>query len=276
VGFSSYSEIDPAKVQFDITRKVLVTANVSGSWYDDSMIGPQPALNLYANAPGEAAALTASKGLRHWQASSSHTEHLLEWWVRGDGGSDGPMTFMLNDHIMYYPFIDCETDSQQDMVNTVTLPREETGAGVRAFIVCQQVGSINGSYSISYTNQAGVAGQVVTGDVLAGAQVSQLLTSARTTGAAHNPWIPLASGDTGIRQIDSITWTTPPGGLAAIVLAKPIASIIHPETTTFTEKQFFPRLPLIHNEACLMILRGAGNAPSAGRIYLSQVTTIKS
>ena len=153
---------------------------------------------------------------------------------------------------------------------------ETTGAGVRAFIVCQQLGTVDGAYEISYTNQAGTSGRVVTGTVRAGAQASQLLTSALTTGAAHNPWIPLASGDNGIRQIDSITWTTPPGGLAAIVLAKPIASIIQPETTTYTEKTFHPRMPRIHNEACLMMLRAAGNSPSAGRSYFSQITTIKS
>jgi hypothetical protein len=276
VGFSSYSDIDPAKIHYGISRKVLVAANAQFAWYDDSMIGPVPGANLYADAPLGATALTASRGLRHWQAHSSHSEHLLEWFVSGAGGSDGPMTFMLNDHILYYPFIDCESGDQQDMDNTVTLPRETTGAGVRAFIVCQQLGTVDGAYEISYTNQAGTSGRVVTGTVRAGAQASQLLTSALTTGAAHNPWIPLASGDNGIRQIDSITWTTPPGGLAAIVLAKPIASIIQPETTTYTEKTFHPRMPRIHNEACLMMLRAAGNSPSAGRSYFSQITTIKS
>lgn len=276
MGFGSFTDIDPAKIHTTVSRKVLVTVNATYAWYDDSMIGPQPAANLYADAPLSATALAASKGLRHWQADPSHSEHLLEWMVSGFGGSDGPMTFMLNDHILYYPFVDCESGDQQDMDNTVPLPREATGAGVRAFIVCQQLGTVDGAYEVSYTNQAGVSGRVVTGTVRAGAQASQLLTSALTSGAAHNPWIPLASGDNGIRQIDSITWTTPPGGLAAIVLAKPIAQIIHPETTTYTEKQFFPRMPRIHNDACLMVLRAAGNGPSAGRYYFSQLTTIKS
>lgn len=276
MGFSSFSDVDPAKIHTTVMRKILVTVNTQFAWYDDSMIGPEPAANLYADAPLSATALSASRGLRHWQADSSHTEHLLEWMVSGQGGSDGPMTFMLNDHILFYPFVDCESGDQQDMDNTTPLPRETTGHGVRAFIVCQQLGTQSGAYSITYTNQAGTSGRTVTGTVAAGLQASQLLTSPVTSGAAHNPWIPLASGDTGIRSIESITWTTPPGGLAAIVLAKPIAQVLHPETTTYTEKQYHPRMPQIHNEACLMVLRAAGNAPSAGRSYFSQLTTIKS
>lgn len=276
MGFSSYSEIDPAKLFDDISRKVLVATNTQFTWYDDSMIGPQPAANLYANAPLALAHLTASKGIKHWVAHPSHTEHLLTWLVSGGGGSDGPMSFYLNDHIAYYPFIDCETDAQQDMDNTLTLPRESTGAGVRAFIVCQQLGAAVGAYTISYTNSEGVSGRVVTGNVSAPLQPSQLLTSPTTVGVGHNPWLPLAQGDIGVRSIESITWTTPPGGLAAIVMAKPIASIIHPETTTYTEKQYHPRMPRIHNEACLMMLRATGNAPSSGRTYFHQITTVKS
>lgn len=276
MGFNSFSDIDPAKIHTGISRKVLVSASAQNSWYDDSMIGPDPGLNLYADAPLSATALTANKGIRHWQAHDSHTEHLLEWFMSGSGGSDGPMSFMLNDHLLYYPFVDCETGDQQDMDNTVTLPREATGHGVRAFIVCQQTGTVDGAYSLSYTNQDGVSGRVVTSGVRAGAQASQLLTSPITVAAASVPWVPLASGDTGMRSVESITWTTPPGGLAAIVLAKPIAQIMYSETTSYTEKQFYPRMPRIHNEACLMMLRGAGNSPSAARQYFSQITTIKS
>lgn len=276
MGFSSFSDIDPAKIHYGIWRKVLVAANVAHSWYDDSMIGPEPITNLYAAEPLAAAIMNGSKGIRHWQSHSSHTEHLLEWTMFGQGGSDGPMTFNLIDIAMYYPFIDCDSGDEQILDNTLSLTRHATGAGVRAYIVCQQTGVGNGAYTISYTNQDGVSGRTSSGNVLLPSAVSQLLTSPHVAAGAHVPFIPLEGTDIGMRSIDSITWTTPPGGLAAIVMCKPIASMLQSETTSYSEKQFHPRFPVIDNSAYLTILRTAGNAPPAGRSYFGVITTIKS
>jgi len=281
MGFTAYSDLDPAKLHYGTWSKTLATAGTARYWYDDSMLtatasaGASPIPNLYASGPLAASVLDPKNGIRHWR-SGSHTEHLLEIAMHSNGGSEGTNTFMLLDYVMYYPFIDCDSGDQQDMDNTIMLPRFTTGAGLYGMLVCQSVGAANGAYTITYTNQDGTSGRTSSGAVPAPTVVGQILGNDTAVADRFQPFIPLASGDTGIRSVESLTWTTPPGGFAALVLVKPIATFTTHESGGLMEKQFYQRFPEIHGDAYLSFIRNTAGAPAAGRRWFGLVTTIRS
>jgi hypothetical protein len=70
-------------------------------------------------------------------------------------------------------------------------------------------------------------------------------------------------GDNGIRSIESVTMSSAIGGIGAIVIVKPIATIQKYELTPI-EKDFFidkPSLPFIHKDAYLhFIAKSQGSA----------------
>jgi hypothetical protein len=131
-----------------------------------------------------------------------------------------------------------DSTDQQDMDNSVALPRYADGAGVQAFLVAQGTYVGGQTFSISYTNQAGVSGrtsQVVTSNTATA--VGTLITSGVTAGN-FGPFIPLQSGDTGIRSVQSITFSSSNGGIASLVLCKPIAQTIVRELASPVEKEY--------------------------------------
>lgn len=46
-----------------------------------------------------------------------------------------PMSFILCDYLLYYPFVDTGTNDEQFMTNSVTLPRYTDGKGVQMMAV---------------------------------------------------------------------------------------------------------------------------------------------
>jgi hypothetical protein len=74
-----------------------------------------------------------------------------------------------------------------------------------------------------------------------------------TTGN-YQAFIPLKEGDMGIKSIQSIQFLIPNGGLACLVLVKPIATIATREANTCCEIDFIkdkPSLPRIYDGAYL-------------------------
>lgn len=274
MGFLGFGDVDAANVQTSVYRKTIATTNQVGSWYDDSMLAGQPVANLYAGAPLTSATLNPNAGIRHWSLAGGESEHCVEWWQHGTAG-DAPALCMLADYVMFYPFVDCDSADQQDMTNTVALPRHTSGQSLRAMIVTQNSAGANGAYTISYTNQDGVSGRTSSGVTNSATAVGQLLTSSQGVAGQHAPFIPFESGDTGIRSVESITWTTPPGGLAAIVLVKTITLLQTIESASIAESQFHERMPEIPSGAYLGVIRNAGANMSAAQFFVGQVTTIK-
>jgi len=48
-----------------------------------------------------------------------------------------PLTMVLCDYLMFYPQVDMDSLDPQPLVNDITLPRYESGEGVRMFLVAQ-------------------------------------------------------------------------------------------------------------------------------------------
>lgn len=277
MGFQSYREIDDSRLFFASTRKVVGSTEQSARWYDDSMLSGVPAANYYATVPLTAATLDwRRQGIRHSEGDGETSEHLLSVAFTGGGGTnEGPQHMLLCDYLLYYPFIDGNDDTPQVMDNTVTLPRFTDGVGVLPFIVTLGTGSSNPSYTITYTNEQGVTGRTMSSTAFSALTVSEILGS--SSGATFmGPFPPLASGDRGVRAIESIQFTgTPPGGVYAIVLVKPIATFAYAEIGV-TSETVFPRLPLIPDGAVLQTVRLAGTNTAAARFFTALYTTIRS
>lgn len=89
----------------------------------------------------------------------------------------------------------------------------------------------------------------------------------------------MASGDVGVKSVQTVTLSAASGtaSTAALVLARPLASIPLSIASLMTEKDFWnqlPSAPQIRDGACLGFLLGAGAAVAANTSFAGDVTTV--
>lgn len=227
MGFSSVSEYAAAdeagKTWLTQFRKTVASAaTTTNAWIDYSYFAGSPAANFYASSPVVSSVVEASRGI-YVPTVSPSTQHLKSFSVMtANTGSavNARQRLILCDYLMYYPFIDTDAvGEQQDMENTITLPRYDSG---RVIAVAQSAASTIGTFTFTYTNQSGVSGQVSpacsTFAVAGGGQI----VAADGAGASYNPYCGLAAGDSGVQSIQSVTFTAAGGGLMALVIVKPL------------------------------------------------------
>jgi hypothetical protein len=279
-GFARHKDIieecyTNGKMKYNSFRKVPAITTTQGIWFDVSMAPGNPKPNYYATAELTSATLDGTYGLFHGGTVSPDKKFLHKFNIASLGAVT-PATFYIMDYLLYYPLVDMDSTDEQFMNNTVTLPRYEDGAGVQIMVVATNPYVGGAIFNINYTNQDGVSGRQslpVTSNTLA--NLGNLITSG-TLSTSSGPFVPLMAGDTGVRSVESITFQSPNGGLAVIVLVKPIAVITTRETTAFNETDFaydFPSLPQIKDGAYLnMICMPNGNAAAVP--IVGEITTI--
>jgi hypothetical protein len=138
-----------------------------------------------------------------------------------------PLPMVMCDYLGYVPFVDQSITDPQTVTGT-TITRYTSGAGVQMMMVmvAPQTGS-RASFNITYTNSEGVAGRVtplVTSNNTALVNGS-IVTSASALAGTCGPFIPLQSGDSGVRSIQSIAFTATDVGLCSLVMVKPLANL---------------------------------------------------
>lgn len=239
-------------------RKVPSQATTAGNWCDLSMASGNPVPNYYAASPLEAATLDYEKGIWHGTACSPAQKHLRSITIMTSTANAVPSYWYLMDYLLYYPFIDMDAVGEtQEMVNTVTLPRYTDGAGVRmmAVNVAPTVGG--GQFFVTYTNQAGVAGRVTPTHFCSAATNIATLTATTQEAGGFMPFISLQDGDTGVRSVQSVTFTVANGGLMALVLVHPLRNISIRDINAPTEKEGvreIPDTPRIYDGAYLNLI----------------------
>ena len=97
--------------------------------------------------------------------------------------------------------------------------------------------------------------------------------------AANNygPFLPLASGDTGVQNVATVTMSAANTGTFALCLARPLASITLSVLGLMTEKDLLnqiPSLPEINDGACLVWLWGAGAATAASTTFAGGIEVV--
>lgn len=268
------SEVDYGRFQISSFRKVPVITSTAGFWVDLSMAPGNPKPNYYTGTDLTATTLNGNLGLYHGQnAGVGETKHLAEITAICGTATPLPMTLLLCDYLLFYPLIDGDSTDEQFLDNTVTLPRYESGEGVRAFLVATNPYTGNTNVTIKYTNSDGVSGRtsptLFTNAVTA---IATLMTGGGTSGTANRfgPFFPLQDNDKGIRSVESITISAPSGGLYALVLAKTLAEVPIYEINAPVERHFFKErltMPEIKNGAYLNFLAYANGSVQSINLF---------
>ena len=259
-GFKNFKDLVDTEENFSrysTWRKVPTQTTGAGVWFDLSMSPGNPVPQYYAASPTIAIALSQSTdwGLYHSPAVSPKDKFLRKLTAITTTAAATPLSMILCDYLMYYPFIDESITDPQPMTTNISLPRYPSGEGVQmmAVVVASQTGGQ--TFQVTYTNSKGVGGRV-SQTVVCNTQVvnGTVLTSAPATANAFSPFIPLQVGDTGINHVDSVQMNGADVGLFSLVLVKPLASFAILDITAPVEVDFlkdYSIMPEIQDDAYL-------------------------
>ena len=255
-------------------------AYVAGRSYDLSILAGHPVANAYTGTALAFQACNAAStfGIYNNGAVTPDIKHLLNMGLVTTAATGVPSTVHLLDLQGYWPGISNNTLSAQSLTGTPTL-RYASGAGLRLYQVQTAVaGATAQNLNLSYTDQAGNAGNVmpVTVSMTASAIAGQISHSGI---AANNygPFLPLAAGDSGVQNVASVTMSAANTGTFALCLAKPLASITLGTVGLYHEKDLLnqiPSLPVVKDDACIVAVLVAGGAVAAATTFMGHIETV--
>jgi len=280
-GFKSTKELVDAELsganKISTWRKTPSQTTASGFWFDLSMSPGNPNPQYYAAAPLTAVRMAYSTdgGLVHGLAVSPEKKFLKKIMAFTTLATAVPMPMILLDYLLFYPFIDEGTNDVQPLDNTATLSRYADGVGVGIMPVVVAAGdgvAAVHTFTCTYTNSAGVADRVTQPVALTTQTVTGTLATSSSAGAATSgPFLPLQSGDSGVRSIQSVTFTgTTDVGLITLVLVKPLAQMSIRGIDAPVEVEYlvdFGNMPEIKDDAYLNFICHPGGTLSAAPIH---------
>lgn len=238
----------------------------AAGWSADlSMAAGIPKYNAYVGTQGEGTPMfgQGNFGIYLPDPGPGKTLHIAEINLGSASATLAPATFYLCDYLYSYPLTDMDTTDPQVMDNGVApVPRYADGLGVRAMVVTTTPQSAVAQCNISYTNSDGVSGRTST--IYTGVSNTGNIQGAQQSAAgagSMSPFIPLDSGDKGIRTIDSVTMLASGGGFTAVVLVRPLAEIKIREQNTVAEINYLVSkrsLPRVLSGACLNFVYSSG------------------
>lgn len=248
-------------------RKVPSQASVANWWCDLSMASGNPKPQYYFAAPFAAQVLSGYDGVFHGADKAPASMHLASLGLMTPSAAFVGR-YQLLDYLLYYTGLDGDDTDPQLLDNTTALPRYTTGAGVQVMAVFIAPSTGGGTFTFEYVNQDGVTrtSPTQTCDTTAGNIASLATARPAIAGTPGGPFLSLASGDTGVRQINSVTFSVVSGGLLALVLVKPLADLAIREINTpaeFASVQNRPP-PKIEDDAYLNLICAPAGSVAAG------------
>jgi hypothetical protein len=287
------SAIDAGKTHVGTFRKTVASAaTVANDFIDYTYFAGNPPANFYASAPLEAAFVESIRGIYVPTMSGTETQWLKSITAMSAASSatntsNQNQRHMLADYLLYYPFWDTDAVGElQESVPTVSIPRYTSG---QVICVAQSASSAVGTFTMTYTNQNGVSGRVsqpTFTKVVAGG--GTLVTSATNAVAGSLPLVGLQAGDSGVRSIESVTFTVAGGGLMALVIVKPLFDFYTTQecrrtttgnldsygAATYFETMLMRKPVEIKNGAVLGIIGLGNNGSLASSILAGTIQTI--
>ena len=253
------------------------TFNTANAWFDGTLSGNLPRASYYAGDdlvftpyPVKPDPLRPTEEYNHLSffhgGSVSPAQKILRTInLHGSAAGLAPSRYILCDYLGFAGGISWETNEEQVIDNTFTLPRYTDGKGVQAVMVQLFGSNANAVYTINYRNTNDV--DVTSPNITANALGTGGLQHGQTT-ATYEPFINLAKGELGIKRVNSVTVSSLGAGIAVLVLVKPIAEIIYRDATLFApaEVDFLTdkfETPIIYDGAKLNFLM-TGSANPAG------------
>lgn len=259
------------------------TAAVAGEWHCLVKGTGNPSTgsiyNSGTNLAFQAASdsLTDAGGIPHGGNVSPATKHILNASAFTAAATVAPCILMLVDLLGWYRVTSVTTTTAQTTNNTVTLPRYTTGAGVQAFMWntnTTALGAATPNLSLGYTNSAGTASRATPTTLPIGktAAANGLILYSGTGLGKYGPFMPLQSGDSGIRSVQTIQNSTSyVSGEYAVGLCKPLLTLPITTLGVAAERDLvnqLPSMPQIQDGACLVWLMYSGlNTPVNSSLY---------
>ncbi len=271
--------------RYEFNKITGASAYAAGRWYDMSMLGGSPIANAWA---GTALAWRACNeatgngtqifGLPHGGDVSSDLKHLLNMNAWSTAATGVPGTLMLLDLQGYWPGISNNTTSAQTLTGTPSL-RYANGAGCRLYWVQTAVaGATAQNIALSYTDQGAASGNTLPVTVaMTASGIAGHISHSGTAANNYGPFLPLASGDSGVQNVATVTFSAANTGTGALCLARPLAQITLSVAGLMTEKDLLnqiPSLPRIYDGACLVWLWGAGAATAANTTFAGGIEAV--
>lgn len=269
-------------LRYDWNKITGGSAYAAGRAYDFSMLNGSPVANAWAGTALNYTPCTETTGngtqvfgIPNGGNVSALIKHGLNMGANVTAATGVPGTLYLIDMQGYWPGISNNTTSPQALVGTPA-PRYTNGDGLRLYQVQTAVaGATAQNLALSYTDQAGNAGNALGATVaMTASAIAGHISHSGTAANNYGPFLPLASGDSGVRNVASVTMSAANTGTFALVLAKPLAQITLGVTSLYHEKDLLnqiPSLPVIKDGACLTWIYVAGAATAASTTFSGHV-----
>lgn len=222
-------------------------------WQDWALAPGQPAYDARVGTPASFNPLVAQRNDAVWfpDVEPGHTRHLTGVTLRclANGTGQARVNGVVYDLVGVYPLLDGDSTDVQALSNDLPLPRYSDGVGVFPVLVNQVAPSIAAAaVEFTYLDHAGVERSSVGGCLLAGGAgfVTSAPVSSASGGASGALSLPLVAGSRGARAMTSIRFVTPPGGLFAVYMYKPLLHVTNQDglgsqtETIASERQVLP------------------------------------
>ena len=272
--------VDRGSTHYHSFRKTPAQITTAGIWFDMSMSAGLPLPQYYAASPlvGQQMKKSTDGGFNHGPSVSPANKYLNRFLLMSNSATGLPMPWILCDYLAYYPFVDTGVNDEQFMT-AVSLPRYTDGKGVQMMAV--SVAPCSGllpSFVVNYTNSSGVSGRTSAKMQLNSATANgSILTSTAGSTISSGPFIGLQSGDSGVRSVESVTFTSGTDvGLFALVLVKPLITSALIERTAPSEVvpvSHQSQLPQIQDDAFLSLLT-LPNGSLTGISFFGEIETV--
>ena len=237
-------------------QKTLTAVQTAGTWCILGPHGGVPVASTYAGAsltyvPTDD---TWSEGVI-WTGGDKdpETKHFLSAGASVVAAAGAPWYIMAIDLVGYVPLTGADVSTTGTKTVTMTAigagagtgDRYANGEGLRLFVAADTAMGANAPTCIvNYLDTGGGAGATTTFTSTASLPLGAILNSGAAANK-HNPFLPLAAGDTGVSDIVNLVWagTAHASGTVIIGLCKPLWAIPVPATGLYTKVDFVNSLP---------------------------------
>ena len=287
MGFSSQDDLISqitvnGKMDSIVYQKTTPAAGLAGHWqHAINGVGSIPAATFSgAEATFVATDNTWSEGaIPIGDQTSPATKHILNMGASVVAAAGAPWFVLPIDLVGYAKLTTTNVSTTGAKTITMTpisntaanVDRYANGEGLRAFVASYATMGANApTMQLAYKNTAGVSHTTTAGCVSTAAAPSGIILNSGNAANKYGPFLNLAAGDTGIKDIESLTWggTAHASGSVFIGLCKPLCMPIPvPATGLYTMVDFvntLPSLPRLRNGACIQFLVFATGATTSG------------
>jgi hypothetical protein len=261
MGFSSLDNLvqsitTDGQTDFQITNKTTGVAGVAGTWTDPTVFNGYPVADTYAGTSLTFVPTNESStgAIPHGGDVSAATKHFLTAGASIFAAAGAPWFLMCMDQVGYVPITGADVTGTGARTVTMTAldgsSRHANGAGLRMYFSTEVAPTAGGPNltSLTYTNQAGTTGRAVPVTVgFAATPVAGMVPHSGNAATRYAPFLPLAAGDSGIRDIEAFTLS---GGTAytgtgqlVLHLVKPLFMLPIVASGMYAERDFLNQLP---------------------------------